>query len=159
MKIEELSIGDWVCAKQTKWEDTDPEMTPPMRVVVIDNREPKNAYVDLTFGDGSISHSAFIEDLQPVPLTAEILRANGWECIAVGDNGPSTPKQHYNRYEKWRCETKWGYREMFFDRMTKMWRFSGMNSINFTEVHKLQHAIRFSGFYNYEIEKMPCTTK
>lgn len=39
MKIEELSIGDWVVAKLAKWERDDADMTPPLQVKVIDGTE------------------------------------------------------------------------------------------------------------------------
>jgi hypothetical protein len=64
--------------------------------------------------------------------------------IYTGELG--TWEINYMRYEKWRGETQWGYRELFYDRMTKMWRFGGMNEYRFNSVHKLQHAIRFSGW-------------
>lgn len=128
VKISDLSIGDWVLCDGEDW-----------KISAI-NEESVGLRVDSDYSVASL------EECDPIPLTPEILKKNGWECIAVGDNGPATPKEHYNRYEKWRCESKWGYRDLFFDRMTKKWRLSGMNCTTFTTVHKLQHALRFSGF-------------
>lgn len=132
VKISELSVGDWV------------------RVInqfnaQIDGYHSESGSLSLKTRQGNLVHYR-LEDIHPIPLTPEILKKNGWECIAVGDNGPATPKEHYNRYEKWRCESKWGYRDLFLDRMTKRWRLSGMNCTTFTEFHKLQHALRISGF-------------
>ena len=132
IKISDLSVGDWV------------------RVInqfdaQIDGYHSESGSLSLKTRQGNKVHYR-LEDIHPIPLTPKILKKNGWECIAVGDNGPATPKEHYNRYEKWRCESKWGYRDLFFDRMTKNWRLSGMNCTTFTTVHKLQHALRFSGF-------------
>lgn len=78
MKIEELSIGDWVCAKLAKWESDDADMTPPLQVKRIDGTERHNLYVDLfNPANNTIEHSAFVEDLIPIPLTPEILEKNG----------------------------------------------------------------------------------
>lgn len=77
MKIEELSVGDWVVAKFAKWDYDSPEETEPMRIRCIDNSDRKRAYTDLEFGGGQYSTSAHIEDLHPIPLTPEILEKNG----------------------------------------------------------------------------------
>lgn len=78
MRTEELSIGDWVCAKLAKWESDDADMTPPLQVKRINGIERHNLYVDLfNPANNSIEHSAFVEDLIPIPLTPEILEKNG----------------------------------------------------------------------------------
>lgn len=82
MKIEELSVGDWVRAKLAKWDYDSPEETEPMRIVCIDNSEPKQAFVDM-IGPGMVKHSALIDDLRPIPLTPEILEKNGFELLAL----------------------------------------------------------------------------
>lgn len=80
MRIEELSIGDWVCAKLAKWESDDADMTPPLQVKAIYGIERHNLYVDLfNSTTNTIEHSAFVEDLIPIPLTPEILEKNGFE--------------------------------------------------------------------------------
>lgn len=81
MKIEELSIGDWVVAKLAKWDYDSPEETEPMRIRCIDTSDRKRAYTDLEFGGGQYSTSAHIEDLRPIPLTPEILEKNGFVKI------------------------------------------------------------------------------
>ena len=80
MRIEELSIGDWVCAKLAKWESDDADMTPPLQVKRINGIERHNLYVDLfNPSNNTIEHSAFVEDLIPIPLTPEILEKNGFK--------------------------------------------------------------------------------
>ena len=81
MRVEELSIGDWVVAKLAKWGYDSPEETEPMRIRCIDNSDRKRAYTDLEFGGGQYSTSAHIEDLRPIPLTPEILEKNGFVKI------------------------------------------------------------------------------
>lgn len=127
LQASDLSVGDWVRKADTK------DVFQVAEILT-------NGVIRLE-GNRHLQH---IENLEPIPLTHDILMANGFECIAVGDKGVSTPKQHYMRYEKWRGETQWGYRELFFDRLTQKWRFNGMNEYPFKTVHQLQHAIRFS---------------
>lgn len=129
IRIEELCIGDWVKLKTTEEEYRIEEILRGSVVRLEGNR-----------------HLQSVDNIEPITLSTDIMRANGFECVAVGDSGPATPKQNYMRYEKWRGETRCGYRELFFDRITKRWRFNGMNEYRFNEVHKLQHAIRFSGW-------------
>ena len=134
IKISDLSVGDWVSDKNG---------------IIVQVRGIEcwsDGYVvNVKTKAGTITNLTE-EGVCPIPLLPKLLEKSGWECIAVGDNGPATPKEHYNRYEKWRYETKCGYRDLFFDRMTKRWRLSGMNCTTFTEFHKLQHALRISGF-------------
>lgn len=134
LNIKDLSVGDWVKLKTTDEYYRIEEILRDGIIRLEDNR-----------------HLQSIENIDPVILTLDIMRANYFECVAVGDSGASTPKQNYMRYEKWRGETQWGTRELFYDRMTHMWQFEGMNGYRFNEVHKLQHAIRFSG-WDKEIE-------
>lgn len=129
LHISDLSIGDWIRKSDTK---------DSYKVAEI----LKGEIVRLE-GNNHLQH---VDNLEPIPLTQEIMEANGFECIAIGDKGASTPKQNYMRYEKWRGETQWGYRELFYDRMTHKWRFHGINEYPFDSIHKLQHAIRFSGW-------------
>lgn len=85
MRIEELSIGDWVCAKLAKWESDDADMTPPLQVKRIDGIERHNLYVELFNPESNtIEHSAFVEDLVPIPLTLEILKKMGFESYHKG---------------------------------------------------------------------------
>ena len=72
MDIIELFIGAIVRAKIVKWDYDDPELSEPMLVIAIDATEPCNLSVDLGFGDSMVAHSAFVEDLVPVPLPEEL---------------------------------------------------------------------------------------
>lgn len=79
MKIEELSIGDWVVAKLPKWDYDSPEETEPMRIREINNKDLKLAHVSLAFNEWPDAPTAAvpIEALRPIPLTPEILEKNG----------------------------------------------------------------------------------
>lgn len=95
MRIEELSIGDWVTAKLAKWESDDADTTPPLQIKIINSTERHNLYVDLfNPANNTIEHSAFVEDLQPIPITPEILEKNGFELITENNvyEGKLNPK-------------------------------------------------------------------
>lgn len=71
IKVEGISIGDWFQAKMVKWDYEDLDITPPMRVAEISSDE-------VMLQLGSVKHYAFIEDLQPIPITAEVLEKSGF---------------------------------------------------------------------------------
>lgn len=140
IRFEDISVGDWIEAgDNVKLRVKYPRNRHDM--ITVEYLEPVVIQA-MTFTETTIG----IEDARPIPIAPEILKANGFSCVEVGDKGPATPKAHYMRYERWRIETQWGYRDLLFDRMTKRYKLDGMNEYTFTEVHKLQHALRFSGF-------------
>ena len=71
IKVEGISIGDWFQAKMVKWDYEDLDITPPMRVAEISSDE-------VMLQLGSVKHYAFVDDLQPIPITAEVLEKNGF---------------------------------------------------------------------------------
>ena len=70
IRVEDLSIGDWVCAKMAKWDYDDIDITPPMQVVRIDDKE---VVLSLRW----VEHCAFVDDLLPIEITNEVLEKNG----------------------------------------------------------------------------------
>lgn len=72
IRVEELSIGDWLQARMVRWDYEDLDITPPMRVAEISSDE-------VMLQLGSVKHYAFVDDLQPIPITAEVLEKNGWK--------------------------------------------------------------------------------
>ena len=85
------------------------------------------------------------EHIQPIPLTPEILQANGIQLVEVGDNGISTPAKFRNRFEKWAIRTEWRDTWLWYDRTTKRYNLHDMNGAQFTMVHELQHALHLAG--------------
>lgn len=71
IRIEDLSIGDYIQARMTKWDYEDLDITPPMRVAEISSDE-------VVMQLGGVKHYAFVEDLQPIPITAEVLEKSGF---------------------------------------------------------------------------------
>lgn len=66
-----ISVGDWFQARMVKWDYEDLDITPPMRVAEISSDE-------VVLQLGSVKHYAFVDDLQPIPITAEVLEKNGY---------------------------------------------------------------------------------
>ena len=70
--IRDLSIGDYVRVKMCKWEYDDPD-TLDAKVLSIEGNS-----VGVGYDNSGILMSAFVEDLQPIPITAEVLKKNGF---------------------------------------------------------------------------------
>lgn len=74
MRIEELSIGDWVSYD---------ECSDPVQILGMDSRNGECAVMtDSCYPSGVIG---FIENLRPIPLTPEILEKNGFEKLVLSD--------------------------------------------------------------------------
>lgn len=77
IRTEDISIGDWMQARMVKWDYEDLDITPPMRVAEISSDE-------VMLQLGSVKHYAFVDDLQPIPITAEVLENNGLHDAEFG---------------------------------------------------------------------------
>ena len=79
ISVSDLSVGDWFQARMVKWDYEDLDITPPMRIADISSDE-------VMLQLGSVKHYAFVEDLQPIPITAEVLEKNGFVDNGVGQH-------------------------------------------------------------------------
>lgn len=70
ISVSDLSVGDWFQARIVKLDYEDLDITPPMRVAEISSDE-------VMLQLGSVKHYAFVDDLRPIPITAEVLEKNG----------------------------------------------------------------------------------
>ena len=123
MRIEDLSIGDWVQARMTKWDYDDLDITPAMRVIQIGYSEAK---LELN----GVEHYAFVEDLQPIPITAEVLEQNGISKTYESDEYTVYKGEGFNITEYY----------------TELWEFEiHRNRLMIRNVHQLQHALRLVG--------------
>ena len=130
MRIEELSIDDWVQARKLEWDYYNLYITPPMRVVQI-------GYSEVKLELNGIEHYAFIEDIQPIPLTPEILKKNGL-CVVEED-------ADFSEYELFSSENF----SIFHVKGTLRYRLeTPQASVVCWFVHQLQHALRLA-----EVEK------
>jgi hypothetical protein len=71
--IRDLSIGDWVRVRMCKLDYDDPD-TLDAKVLSIEGNS-----VGVGYDNSGIVMSAFVDDLQPMPITVEILEKNGWK--------------------------------------------------------------------------------
>lgn len=132
MKAEDLMLGNWV-GVEVQVDDTGKEP--------VFKKFPKRVKY-LEHGIIGLEDDAqFGAEITPYPITKEVLEENGFACIEIGDNGPSTPKQNVNRYEKWQVRTQWHTIDIFYDRLKKKWRLNGKD-IEF--VHELQQEYKRS---------------
>lgn len=134
MKANELSIGDWVQARMITFQGEE-RLTPPMRVVAVGETWVQ-LQIDPQAGDPD---EYDIEEIRPVPLTVDILLANGWDwsdysrqLIKFFNDDPNSP------YAK---VTIWLSGSLHLELKTQQ---MGYKSI-VRSVHELQHAIRLAG--------------
>lgn len=73
LKISDLSVGDWVQVLLRKCDYDEPDTFKAKVLTVVNNS------VGVGYDNSGIVMSAFVEDLQPIPITAEILEKNGFE--------------------------------------------------------------------------------
>ena len=133
MKANELSIGDWVCAKMTVINGEE-RLTPPMRVVVIGE-----TWVQLRIDPEAGDPDEYgIEDIRPIPLTVPILLVNGW-----GWEHPKKLWRFFDSYSNipWAESVIWNDGRLHFELRTQQ---AGIKNI-FNSVHELQHAMRLAG--------------
>ena len=71
ISISDLSIGDYVRVKMCKWDYDDPD-TLVAKVLSIEGNS-----VGVGYDECGIVMSAFVDDLQPIPITAEVLEKSG----------------------------------------------------------------------------------
>lgn len=71
ISVSDLSIGDWVRVKMCKWGYDDPD-TLDAKVLSIEGNS-----VGVGYDNSGILMSAFVDDLQPIPITVEVLEKNG----------------------------------------------------------------------------------
>lgn len=141
MKPNEVMIGDWV--KHTNPKTNESYYAKVSGICpVIGNDHKQTGWVVRFHKDGEPLDNPCPVSCDPIPLTTEILKANGIELIEVGDNGPATPKINFNRYEKWLIHTTWKDTFLWYDRRAKYWHLHNMNAVWIHHVHELQHALR-----------------
>lgn len=134
MKSNELSIGDWVCAAGPVINGEE-RQTSPMRVVAI-GETWVHLLIDPEAGDPDEED---IEDIRPIPLTADILIANGWKRIP--------PERFRWEYRKCGIVTASVEVEIWHEGpiYTEIWASGHSMRLPTLYVHRLQHALRLAG--------------
>lgn len=130
LKISELSVGDWVKIKECAYFPFDKPndfLSPYAKVTAL---EGENCLIWLNTQDGEFCAS--LKNIEPIPITAEILEKNGFEKISK-----TQPWFRYKtditvaRY----ADDLWGFG--IGVACNELWGLSG--------VHDLQHAMRLAG--------------
>ena len=120
-----LSVGDWFQARMVKWDYDDLDITPPMKIVKIEKD-----CVRLGFSLDDLEFEVFVDDLQPIPITAEVLEKNGWWKIPYSDKIYTIEGDNYSLVY---------YIE---GNVADFRRESDRCSITCNYIHELQHALR-----------------
>ena len=139
MKPEELMIGDWVYDKHYNG-DIEPIQIHNIYGTEVNCKTERNR-----FDVDEIVSGTYMSDLQPIPLTPEILEKNGF----IGDkNVCKTKMRDDSKDELWQCEYAWYLKNL---RIKNRTNGSVARLYNIMFVHELQHALRLCGI-NKEIE-------
>lgn len=126
LKISDLSVGDWVMCNEDKY-----------RVMGI------TMFHELDLLKSSESFRTSIDNIEPIPITAEVLEKNGWRNIekeVLGDDYVYDGEKRVWDDGNCRidiCEAKQGVFWYSWGNEYYMWRLE--------YVHQLQHLIRLAG--------------
>lgn len=125
MKVTDLMIGDWLHAKGFEVNT---------RVIGI---ESNAAWLD----DKSVWCRRFEEEIDPIPLTAEILEKNGFKVVNRVGRVEYTMEDYFHVIEiyEYNDMTYWMHSE------SKEFNLPTARVININYVHELQHALRMCG--------------
>ena len=133
LRIDDLSVGDWVCAEQLCGVGNESRLTPPMRVVSLGSGAGGwvNLEIDPEQGDPFEYEPS---EIRGVPITTEILEKNGFK-----KNG------EYNEWNigTWRTPYLLGV-SLERPAITIKWNGSSVFIDQAKYVHQLQHALRLA---------------
>jgi hypothetical protein len=135
MKANELQIGNWVTGK--KWREN------PFKITRINDNG--KYYYGIT-SDGARVGPFLIEEIEPIPLTPEILEKNGFKIISKGVYVYySSAADGYIKIRL--CDLLDGEWELYVDDYEKFNDSHYTFTIDrcFLKVHQLQHALRLGG--------------
>ena len=129
MKAKELMIGDWVKV-------IEPDRYAGAQGTILSLTSQEGGYYEINISDvnyGYLTTDIFNEDIEPIPITKEILEKNGFEKDARNES-----------YYKW----NWYILQdnVSYDMETGIVRLFKVSDLTFCHpigyVHELQHALR-----------------
>ena len=140
LKISDLSVGDWVKVKKCAYFPLDKPNNFISNYAKITAIEDENCTIWLKTNVGEFCAS--LKNVEPIPITAEILEKNGFE------KGHRGCFYHYLRLDK--------NRTLYIHASTNGWRveitYDAAGILRTTHlmpdidsVHQLQHALRLAG--------------
>lgn len=138
LKISDLSVGDWVGIDQAELNMPSDDLATayieklrkPIRIKGI-SEDSDTVIADIEIVDGWGSIMMKCEHLRPIPITAEILEKNGFECVEEDVDialygTPSCSIFHTKGILRYRLDTP-------------------QASVACWNIHDLQHALRLAG--------------
>ena len=133
LKISDLSVGDWV-----RYRDRNGRIE---RLGVVGDEERLSIAVESDIG--TMYQFLFIENIEPIPITAEMLERNGWAndgmyaILRINEHLHLEYYYHEHRLRKYYCG------------VDEWQNHAKVNDITFQAhcycVHQLQHALRLAG--------------
>ncbi len=126
MKATDLMLGDWVTGK--KWREN------PFKLTRINDNE--KYFYGIT-ADGSRVGPFFLEELEPIPLTPEILEKNGFESIITVFNGLT-----YQYVSKEECRVRVFVNDKNIATCIEIDSKDCWLNYDCSFVHELQHALK-----------------
>lgn len=136
IKISDLSVGDWVQVLLCKCDYDEPDTFKAKVLTVVNNS------VGVGYDNSGIVMSAFVEDLQPIPITAEILKKNGLVRHKRDSDNPEliVLSNHFIMARTW-TDVDWWRVLIYDEELPSRELFNG----RIYSVHQLQHALRLAG--------------
>lgn len=129
LKISDLSVGDWVKVRLNKCDYHEPDTFKAKVLSVVNNS------VGVGYDKSGIVMSALVEDLHPIPITAEMLEKNGFE-------------RSTSQFIVYHTDKVW----ISYDNPSETWSvtmyindFTSNLHANILHIHQLQHALRLAG--------------
>ena len=125
MKSEDLMLGDWV---QGFLPDTYSQIVGIQNEFGVSVITPNKCYMELS-----------VDDIQPIPLTPEILKKNGFQTSDAKDGGFVLAEDYYDLFIYEWSDSIWVFRYECTEMDAPVEQFT------LGYVHDLQHAFRLCG--------------
>lgn len=130
IKISELSVGDWVTYDRN---------TTPVQILCVDSRAVECVVMtDGCFVSGAIG---FLDKVNPIPLTPEILEKNGFVDYEVGKGWYVLNVADDLRVWVHRNSHDWTFQLMKWSPLST----HEIDKVFIKYTHQLQHALRLAG--------------
>ena len=131
LKISDLSVGDWVrCGDENK----------QIKCIDLQNN---NYFVHFSDPDTNDNDYAHIFDIEPIPITAEILDKNGWSNDGMYATLRIDEHRHLEYYYHEHRLRKYYYGIDEWQNHAKVTDITF--AVHCYSVHQLQHALRLAG--------------
>lgn len=139
MKANELTIGSWARRRFT-YKDTGREVIIDFQVTEL-RKNGDALYVWGESTDGRRGNMGRIDQIEPIPLTPEILEKNGFEFLYSSVPGGSLQEQRRKKVDTY----KWHGLVINYFHENSDFQIMDIRRARFNYVHELQHVLRLCG--------------